>query len=143
MTESFYYSARECYLYCEQVMSPNGEENDDNAPQAQATGHEKTSLEPAAVVIPPAHAMSADSEAPANILKMLSGMNARMQKMEASHQGLTRTRECVAPTNSSCSFPCLVLTLPAGYIANLWNFRTFVSGMDQHKLDVWVVGLTT
>ena len=58
-------------------------------------------------------------------------------------QVLTRTREYGAPTKAGCSRPCLVLTLPVGYIAELWSFRTFVNGMDQHKLDVWVVGLTT
>ena len=86
MTESFYHSARDCsFSYCEQVMSPSTEGNDnDAAQQPPATGHERTSSEPAAVVIPPAHARSAESEALAKALEMLSGMDARMQKMEAS-----------------------------------------------------------
>ena len=65
-------------------MSPNGEGNDDNAAQAPTTGHERASPEPAAVVIPPAHARSVESKALAMVLEVLSGMDARMQKMEAS-----------------------------------------------------------
>ena len=65
-------------------MSPTGEGNDDNAAQEPSTGHERASREPDAVVIPPAHARSADSEALTKVLEMLSRMNARMPKMEAS-----------------------------------------------------------
>uniref|UniRef100_A0AAV1UDX3 Uncharacterized protein n=1 Tax=Peronospora matthiolae TaxID=2874970 RepID=A0AAV1UDX3_9STRA len=65
-------------------MGPNGEGNDDKAAQAPATGHERALPDPAAVFIPPAHARRADSGALANILEMLSVMDARMQKMKAS-----------------------------------------------------------
>ena len=80
MTESFYYSA----LYCssndmniKQVMSPNWEANDDtNAEQAPpATGHERAATAPATVVSPTAHARSAEPDALARLLEMLTGMD--------------------------------------------------------------------
>ena len=62
-------------------MSPAREGNDDNVAQAPPTiGHERASPEPAAIVRAPC----VDSEAMGKVLEMLSGIDARMQKMEAS-----------------------------------------------------------
>ncbi|RQM09687.1 hypothetical protein DD237_008016 [Peronospora effusa] len=67
-------------------MSPTTASNDDNtASQAPpAIVHEKAASKSAAVVSPSAHARDADFEALAKVLEMLSGMELRMRKMEAS-----------------------------------------------------------
>uniref|UniRef100_A0AAV1V017 Uncharacterized protein n=1 Tax=Peronospora matthiolae TaxID=2874970 RepID=A0AAV1V017_9STRA len=69
----------------EQVMSPRREGNEDtNAAQAPlATGHERAAAAPATVVFPIAYARSAEPDALARVLEMLTGMDLRMQKMEA------------------------------------------------------------
>ena len=61
----------------EQVMSPNWEANDDtNAEQApMATGHERAAAAPATAVSPTAHARSAEPDALARLLEMLTGMD--------------------------------------------------------------------
>ena len=90
MSESFYHSATDflsspANMAIEQVMSPRQEENDDtNAARAPpATGRERAAAAPATVVSPTAHARSAEPDALARVLEMLTGMEFRMKKMEA------------------------------------------------------------
>ena len=90
MSESFYHRATDflstaCIMANEQVISPRREANDDtNAAQAPpATGRARAAAAPATVVSPTAHARSAEPDALARVLEMLTGMEFRMKKMEA------------------------------------------------------------
>ena len=91
MSDSFYHGATDflslpANMAQEQVMSPIQEVNDDtNAGQApSATGHESAASAPATVVSFTAHARSAEPDALARFLEMFTGMDLRMQKIEAS-----------------------------------------------------------
>ena len=91
MSESFYHSATDFLstafiMANEHVISPRREANDDtHAAQAPpANGHENAAAAPATVVSPTAHARSAEPDALARVLGMLSRMDLEMQKMKAS-----------------------------------------------------------
>uniref|UniRef100_A0AAV1VE91 CCHC-type domain-containing protein n=1 Tax=Peronospora matthiolae TaxID=2874970 RepID=A0AAV1VE91_9STRA len=69
----------------EQVMIPNGSSDDNYTAQAPpTTSHARAASEPAVFVPSHAHARSADNDALEKVLKLLSGMDERVKKMELS-----------------------------------------------------------
>ena len=91
MTELFYYSAL-YYLPTssdignEQVVSPTTEANEDTnaAPARRDPGHGKSAVAPDAFVTPTAHVSSAEADALAKVLEMLTGKDMCLQKTEDS-----------------------------------------------------------
>ncbi|KAL0582653.1 hypothetical protein ABG067_007391, partial [Albugo candida] len=68
-------------VWSTKVMSPNDSSND-TAQSPPITGHERTVTPPAEVVDPPTHERGADVNE--RILKILMGLEGRMERMEAS-----------------------------------------------------------
>uniref|UniRef100_A0AAV1VNE6 Uncharacterized protein n=1 Tax=Peronospora matthiolae TaxID=2874970 RepID=A0AAV1VNE6_9STRA len=85
---------------------------------------------------PPIHAKSADSEVLAKVLEMLSGMDARMRKMEALHARI-KEDERMRGADESRLFTS---TLEADFAGRLhrgaWRIHTSANNVDHRKFIV-------